>query len=80
MQDLPVADLSSDELNDLTIAVARLENLLSVTDCTVAVEDETTKQGKSSFSLLIALLERAASVHDSDEIEVCHLCGLSNFR
>jgi hypothetical protein len=55
----------------LTTAVARLENLLSVTDCTVSVGDENTKQGKSSFAILTTLLERAVITHDADEIEVC---------
>jgi hypothetical protein len=54
----------------LTTATARLENLLSVTDCTVSIGDENTKQGQSSFDLLIDLLERAITQHDIEEIEV----------
>jgi hypothetical protein len=61
---------TSDEINDLTIAVARLENLLSVADCTLAVGDENTKQRKSSFVLLTSLIERSITAHDADEIEV----------
>ena len=64
------AAFTTDELSDLTTAVARLENLLSVTDCTVSVGDDNTKQGKSSFSLLLTLLERAGMTHDAEEIEV----------
>ena len=61
---------SGDELSDLTTATARLESLLSVTDCTVAVGDENTKQGKSTFSLLTELVGRAIIAPDADEIEV----------
>jgi hypothetical protein len=67
---LTTDQFTSEEVNDLTTAVARLENLLSVTDCTVAVGDNNTKQGKSSFDLLASLVERATSIHDADEIEV----------
>jgi hypothetical protein len=64
------ADFTAEEISDLTTAVARLENLLSVTDCTISVGDENTKQGKSSFVILTTLLERAVITHDADEIEV----------
>jgi hypothetical protein len=64
------ADFTAEEISDLTTAVARLENLLSVTDCTISVGDENTKQGKSSFAILTTLLERAVITHDADEIEV----------
>ena len=70
MQNLVTAAFTTDELSDLTTAVARLENLLSVTDCTMAISDDNTKQGKSSFSLLLVLLERSRSTHDTEEIEV----------
>lgn len=71
---MATAAFTTDELNDLTTAVARLENLLSVTDCTVSIGDNNTKQGKSSFSLLLVLLERARIAHEAEEIEV-HLSG-----
>jgi len=61
---------AAEELNDLTTATARLENLLAVSDCTVAVGDENTKQGKSTFNLLIELVGRAIIAHDAEEIEV----------
>jgi hypothetical protein len=67
---LEIDGFTTQEVNDLTTAVARLENLLSVTDCTAAVSDESTKQGKSSFTLLVGLLQRAATTHDPDEIDV----------
>jgi hypothetical protein len=67
---LVTANFTSDELSDLTIAVARLENLLSVTDCTTVVRDENTKQGKSCFTLLVNVVERAITTHDADEFEV----------
>jgi len=62
--------LTSDEIGDLTIAVARLENLLSVADCTMALGDENTKQGVSSFTLFVNLIERSVTLHDPGEIEV----------
>jgi hypothetical protein len=34
------------------------------------VDDENTKQGKSSFTLLVNLIERSITAHDADEIEV----------
>jgi hypothetical protein len=67
---LTTAAFTSEETNDLTIAVARLENLLSVADCTLAVGDENTKQGKSTFALLTSLIERSITAYDADEIEV----------
>ena len=70
MQNLVTAGFTDQEIADLTTATARLENLLSVTDCTVSVGDNNTKQGKSSFDLLINLLERAITNHDVEEIEV----------
>jgi len=72
MKNLVTSAFTSEEISDLTTAVARLENLLSVTDCTLSVGDENTKQGKSSFDLLTSLLERAITAHDADEIEVSH--------
>jgi len=75
LQDLITSAFTSEEVSDLTTAVARLENLLSVTDCTVAVGDESTKQGRSSFTLLTNILERAAISHDSEEIEVLTMQG-----
>jgi hypothetical protein len=62
--------LTSEEIGDLTIAVARLENLLSVADCTMALNDENTKQGKSSFALFVNLIQRSVAVHDPDEVDV----------
>jgi len=62
--------LTSDEIGDLTIAVARLENLLSVADCTMALGDENTKQGISSFTLFVNLIERSVTLHDPGEIDV----------
>lgn len=67
---MTTAAFTSEEINDLTIAVARLENLLSVADCTLAVGDENTKQGKSTFTLLASLIERSITDYDADEIEV----------
>lgn len=67
---MTTAHFTSDEISDLTTAVARLENLLSVSNCTSAVDDENTKQGKSSFTLLVNLIERSITGHDADEIEV----------
>lgn len=64
---------TSDETSDLTTAIARLENLLSVADCTMAVADENTKGGRSSFTLLTNLIERSVTAHDTDEIEVIEL-------
>ena len=64
---------TSDEISDLTTAIARLENLLSVADCTIAVGDENTKGGKSSFTLLTNLIERSITAHEADEIEVIQL-------
>jgi len=61
---------SGEELNDLTIATARLENLLAVSDCTVAIGDENTKQGKSTFSFLTELVGRAIILYEAEEIEV----------
>ena len=65
-----MAYFAAEELSDLTTAVVRLENLLSVSDCTVAVGDENTKQGKSTFNLLTELVGRAIMSHDTEEIEV----------
>ena len=64
---------AAEELSDLTTATARLENLLAVSDCTVAVGDENTKQGKSTFSLLTDLVGRAIIGHDTEEIEVTNI-------
>jgi hypothetical protein len=61
------------ELSDLTTVTARLENLLAVSDCTVAVGDENTKQGKSTFSLLTELVGRAIIGHDAEKIEVTNI-------
>ena len=36
----------------------------------MAMSDENTKSGKSSFTLLVSLLERAIAVHDAEEVEV----------
>jgi hypothetical protein len=69
---LTTAQFTSDEISDLTTAIARLENLLSVADCTMAVGDENTKEGNSTFALLTSLIERAIITHDADEIEVPH--------
>lgn len=67
---MTTAGLTSVEISDLITAVARLENLLAVSDCTIAVNDSNNKQGKSSFALLADLLERAIVIHDSEEVEV----------
>jgi len=67
---LATAKFTDEEVEDLNTAVARLENLLSVTDCTLAVGDENTKQGKSTFALLVTLVQRAVTIHDSEEVEV----------
>jgi hypothetical protein len=64
------AGFTQEEMADLTTAVARLENLLSVTDCTVSVGDENTKAGKSSLALLTGLVQRGITSHEADEIEV----------
>jgi len=65
---LAVDALAPEEIEDLTTAVARLENLLSVSDCTLLVSDTNTKQGKSTFDLLTILLERSITLHDAEEI------------
>jgi len=70
---LTTAQFTSDEISDLTTAIARLENLLSVADCTLAVGDENTKSGKNTFTLLTNLIERSITIHDADEIEVLQL-------
>jgi hypothetical protein len=36
----------------------------------MSISDDNTKQGKSSFSLLLVLLERSRITHDAEEIEV----------
>jgi hypothetical protein len=76
---LVTSAFTDQEIADLTTATARLENLLSVTDCTVSVGDENTKQGKSSFDLLTSLLERAITLHDIEEIEVKNPYSDSSF-
>ena len=64
------ASLTSDEVQDLTTALTRLEYLTSVTDATLVISDENAKEGKSGFSVLVNLIERAIIVHDAEEIEV----------
>jgi hypothetical protein len=64
------AELVSAEISDITTAIARLESLLAVSDCTVAIEDSNNIQGKSAFLLLKDLLERALVIHDPEEVEV----------
>ena len=64
------AGLTSAEISDLITSVARLENLLAVSDGIIAVNDSNNKLGKSAFTFLADLLERAIITHDTEEIEV----------
>jgi hypothetical protein len=67
---LTTASLTEGEIQDLTTALTRLEYLTSVMDTTGTIDFEDVKQERSTFSVLVNLIERAIIVHDAEEIEV----------